>query len=196
VQGAVLIVEDHASLAHRLCELASMCRLRGVIAGCASDARRLIASAWRAVIVDHHLPDGSGLDVLDFGRASYTGPALVLTGHDSPKVANRAYDLGASYVVKPMRAERITRFLSGAVDSERDDLDGKLEAWQSEYALSVAELNGLELAADGKTHDQIAFELHVSGETVKSHVKSLLRKTHDRSLTHAALRLARTRVAG
>src|SRR5580658_3093523 len=71
---------------------------------------------WSALFLDLLLPDGSGIDVLArFRRAYPSVPALVVTGHSEPSAINRAYDLGADYIVKPFEPARIRRFLCARV---------------------------------------------------------------------------------
>jgi DNA-binding response OmpR family regulator len=66
-------------------------------------AKRALRSAlWRAAIVDIGLPDGSGLDLIEWIRSVRPlTPVLVLSGRCDPDVVNRVYDLAAEYVVKP-----------------------------------------------------------------------------------------------
>jgi two-component system response regulator AtoC len=66
-------------------------------------AQRLLAdSAWSLAVLDHNLPDGSGLDLLDSIRRSDPDiPILMMTGEGSERVAVDAFRRGASdYVVK------------------------------------------------------------------------------------------------
>jgi putative two-component system response regulator len=60
------------------------------------------SSSWHLAIVDHELPDGSGLDFLDIVRELAPSlPVLMLTGEDSESVAVEAFRRGATdYVVK------------------------------------------------------------------------------------------------
>jgi two-component system, NarL family, nitrate/nitrite response regulator NarL len=51
--------------------------------------------------------------------------------------------------------------------------------------LSARELDVLELVADGLGNKQIAAQLHVSEETVKTHLRRLMRKLGATSRAHA-----------
>lgn len=56
---------------------------------------------------------------------------------------------------------------------------------------SARELEVVQLIADGLTSEEIAKQLWISPETVKAHVKSVLRKTSAENRTHAVAILMR-----
>jgi DNA-binding response OmpR family regulator len=114
---ALLFVDDDAALTQALARIA---RAYGDVAIAASvaQARALLASprSWTAFVIDEGLPDGSGLDLLTGARRSFPStPALMLTGQTEAATINRAFDLRADYVVKPVDAARLRRFLGDAV---------------------------------------------------------------------------------
>lgn len=98
----------------------------------------------------------------------------------------------AGYLLKTEPPERIVDFLRGAAEGEaalsgsiarrlleqvRDGRDA--EAWVPDsiaHALSARELEVLLLLDDHLSTDEIAARLFISEHTVRSHVKSLLRK--------------------
>ena len=69
------------------------------IAGAAELAN---GAAWSIAIVDHDLPDGPGVDIVDALRADNPSmPIVMLTGQGSDDTAVEAFRRGASdYVVK------------------------------------------------------------------------------------------------
>jgi DNA-binding NarL/FixJ family response regulator len=152
---------------------------------------------WTALILDCRLPDGSGLDVLARARTWYpVVPAMVLTGHNDDVVANAAYDLNADYVVKPVKGERLVRFLTRASSARAErTLAERIERVVAEVArcqgLSVAEADVLLRAARGESRDEIAAARATSPWTIKNQIASLLRKTGDDSLHAAAERVLR-----
>jgi putative two-component system response regulator len=102
---SVLLVEDddeHAVLVtevlQRALEGAVVSRV-GSVAGAAEISN---GSTWSLAVVDHKLPDGLGMQVLDALRANDpTMPILMLTGQGSEEMAVEAFRRGASdYVVK------------------------------------------------------------------------------------------------
>jgi response regulator RpfG family c-di-GMP phosphodiesterase len=101
----VLLVEDDAD--HALLALeaivsaidgASVSHVRGIAAA----AELCRQSAWSLAVVDHRLPDGSGLDLLETMRGIDPQlPIVMLTGQGSERLAVEAFRRGASdYVVK------------------------------------------------------------------------------------------------
>jgi putative two-component system response regulator len=102
---AVLLVEDdddHALLVSealtRALDSPVIARARTV----AGAVELVNGSAWSLAIVDHRLPDGLGVEVLDTLReASPEIPVVMLTGQGSEETAIEAFRHGASdYVVK------------------------------------------------------------------------------------------------
>lgn len=70
-----------------------------------------------AVLLDINLPDGSGFDVLEVIRQSYSPeefPVAVFSGGESNADLHRAYDLGANlYLNKPMEFPEYRRRIAG-----------------------------------------------------------------------------------
>jgi response regulator RpfG family c-di-GMP phosphodiesterase len=102
---SVLLVEDdddHAELVTAVLERAlegAIVSRAGTVAGAAELSN---GAAWSLAVVDHNLPDGLGMQVLDALRANDpTMPILMLTGQGSEETAIEAFRHGASdYVVK------------------------------------------------------------------------------------------------
>jgi putative two-component system response regulator len=102
---SVLLVEDdddHALLVTEVLERAlegAIVSRTGSVAGAAELSN---GSTWSLAVVDHNLPDGLGMQVLDALRADDpTMPIVMLTGQGSEEMAIEAFRHGASdYVVK------------------------------------------------------------------------------------------------
>jgi putative two-component system response regulator len=102
---AVLLVEDDDDRALEMSET-----LEDALAGCVIARATSVAGAtelvggseWSLAVVDHKLPDGAGLEVLDALRATNPAvPIVMLTGQGSEESAIEAFRHGASdYVVK------------------------------------------------------------------------------------------------
>jgi DNA-binding response OmpR family regulator len=109
----LLVVDDepHIGLLLRL-QLES----RGyelVLARTLFEARGILADADRpeAMLLDLHLPDGSGVDLLREVRArpaTATMPVLVLTAEGEPRVLAEARELGATTITKPFSPTKLT----------------------------------------------------------------------------------------
>jgi len=102
---AVLLVEDddlHALLVTKALERALDGAVIARADSVAGAAELVNGSEWSLAVVDHILPDGKGMEVLDTLRAyDPTLPIVMLTGQGSEETAIEAFRHGASdYVVK------------------------------------------------------------------------------------------------
>lgn len=131
-------------------------------------------------IVDVHLPDGDGLDLVASLRQRRRSMAiLVLTGSNEPATINRAHALGAEYVCKPYFRDNLRAFLTRLSPRPQpgEDLSGAVDRVAERFSLSARERQILELAVSGVPRSRIAEVLKVSENTVKSQIRSLLQKT-------------------
>jgi putative two-component system response regulator len=90
----------------------------------ASAAALATSSEWSVAIVDHDLPDGSGVEVLDVLHTAYPAlPVVMLTGQGDDEIAVEAFRRGASdYVVKNAGyADRLTSRVKGLVRDASSD---------------------------------------------------------------------------
>lgn len=187
VMGAArfLIGEDDSLLARAIARL--MRPHESVVAGTVREALvALSAPGWTGLLVDIGLPDGSGLDVLVRARASgVESPAVILTGYLDAELLNTAYDLRAEYLVKPVSADRITRFVMRST-SATPRVAAAVRVWVSRHDLSDAEGDILGRAASGDSREAIAAGRRSSQATIQKQVSCLLRRTGHDSL-HAAV---------
>ncbi|MFC0115570.1 response regulator transcription factor [Kibdelosporangium aridum] len=89
--------------------------------------------------------------------------------------------------IQRVHAERryIDPTLAPALGSAKSKGGGPIPANQGQQPLSRREYQVLQLIADGLENQAIAKVLYVSVETVRTHVKSILRKLSARDRTHA-----------
>jgi putative two-component system response regulator len=102
---AVLLVEPDDEQARLVTEALERALDAPVVArtsSVAGAAELLSSSEWSLAIVDHELPDGLGVEVIDALRANNPSmPIVMLTGQGSEETAVEAFRHGASdYVVK------------------------------------------------------------------------------------------------
>jgi len=192
----VLIVDDHPLT---LEALSSLLEQHGFdIVGGARDGEEAIRLAGelqpQLVLLDLSMPGLSGLDALPTLRA--TAPeceVVVLTASGTEDNLLAAIRGGASgYLLKTEPPERIAAFLHGVVQGEAA-LSGEIARRLLEQVrdgrprmmsvpdmisgrLSARELEVLLLLDEHLATDEIAKRLFISEHTVRSHVKSLLRK--------------------
>ena len=172
-----------------------------VVATTTAHARSLLrdGASWAGLVLDVVLRDGSGLDLLADARADAhpTTPAVFLTGYANPDWINRAFALGARYLVKPAGFDAIRGFFRDAVSvvsfSSRVELAAR--QWRTMYRLSEAESDVLRRSAMGQDRRAVALGRGTSELTVKRQVANLLRMTGDASMHAAVERLLRELVS-
>ena len=113
----VLVVEDEPSIREGLVRALRTASLDVVVADTLSAARTLLARETIAcVLLDLHLPDGDGLDLLAELRLSRDAPpVIVATSYDDGDRIIRAMRLGAhEYVTKPFDLPGLRKAVFGA----------------------------------------------------------------------------------
>ena len=118
----VLIVDDDAELARTLAALLERRSHTVATLTRGSEALTLAKDAsFEIVILDVHMPDMNGFDVLRGLRAQgYGGAVIMLTGQSDVEDAVQAMRLGADdYLPKPVRIAALDRALAAAVASSR-----------------------------------------------------------------------------
>lgn len=182
----VLVVEDDRHMARGI-ERHVPKDIETRFARSVAEASQVLAKKFRlvAAIVDVGLPDGSGLDVVRKIRdRSSTVPVLVLTALVSARLANEVNMLGAQYVCKPDFIHNLDSFFRSLTPDHSDAIRAATRAadelgmTQREHEVLLASLNGV-------PRGRLAEVLRISENTVKKHVRSLLKKTGQGSLPEA-----------
>src|SRR3954452_20656647 len=202
----LMIVDDHEALREGLEVMLSHSGHEVVgVAGNVAAALDLVGvSEPEIAIVDIRLPDGSGIDLTrellarrpDLGVVLYTGDSdaeLLYSGLDS---GARGYALKAGSMQELVGA--IERIAAGSsyVDPRLDRILLSPRATAQVPQLSPREREIMHLMAEGLTADAIGNQLNVSVETVRTHVRNVIRKLQARNRVHAiALALERGEIA-
>jgi DNA-binding NarL/FixJ family response regulator len=202
----LVIVDDHEALREGLVALLQGHGLEVVgAAGNVAAGIDLVAHCEPDVaIVDIRLPDGSGIDLTrdllarrpDLGVVLYTGDSdadLLYSGLDS---GARGYALKAGSMQELVGA--IERIAAGGsyVDPRLDRILLSPRATAQVPQLSPRERQIMHLMAEGLTAEAIGSQLGVSVETVRTHVRNVIRKLQARNRVHAiALALERGEIA-
>lgn len=73
--------------------------------------KRLKIEVPAIIFLDNHLPDGFGLDFIQFIKQNYPDTKIVMiTGHDLPANRNRALNEGADlFISKPFSSDTINQ---------------------------------------------------------------------------------------
>ena len=208
----VLVVDDHPLTRDALAALLAQGGFD--VVGEAGDGAEAIALAARLqpelVLLDLSMPGLDGLAALPRLRAAAPGcEVVVLTASGTEANLLAAIRAGAAgYLLKSEPPERIVSFLRGVVNGEaalsgevaRRLLDqlrtgGRLGGVPEGIAetLSAREVEVLLLLDEHLSTDDIARRLFISEHTVRSHVKSMLRKLGVSSRRDALEQLALAR---
>jgi two-component system NarL family response regulator len=214
VATRILLVDDHPLTRGAL---ATLLEQQGFnVVGQAGDGNEAIEAARRLlpelVLLDLSMPELDGISALPRLReAAPECEVVVLTASGTEENLLAAIRGGAAgYLLKTESPERIVEFLNGVAEGEAA-LSGAVARRLLEQvrtgsvnegvpdaiaaAISARELEVLLLLDDHLGTDEIAKRLFISEHTVRSHVKSLLRKLQVSSRREALDTLARARAA-
>ncbi len=159
------------------------------------------------VLLDIHLPDGSGLEFLATIRERFPGlPVVMLTMADEPTYVEEAVRAGAvGYLLKSAPRDELIRAINaaGAGDAYiQAEVTGPLlqrfssssRASGATPALSPRELDVVGLLAEGMADKQIAAELGLSEATVKTYLRQVYEKLGAADRAQAVAIALRTRI--
>src|SRR3954447_12812285 len=202
----LVIVDDHEAMREGLATLLAGhgMEILGAAGNVAAGLDLVEHAAPEVAIVDIQLPDGSGIDLTRELLARNSDLAVILyTGDSDAELLYSGLDSGArGYAVKPGPMTElvgaIERIAAGGsyVDPRLDRILLSPRATAQVSALSPREREIMHLMAEGMTADAIGNQLSVSVETVRTHVRNVIRKLQARNRVHAiALALERGEIA-
>jgi DNA-binding NarL/FixJ family response regulator len=146
------------------------------------EATRLIRAEWpeaRIVMLTVHDEDEKLFEAIKAGAQGYMLKSL----HSADFLRGVRSVLGGEAVLPPRLAARLlTEFARLAMQPSAPELAsapaGDSEGRGESFGLTAREKEVLDLIATGATDKEIAAQLALSLHTVKSHVRSILSKTH------------------
>ncbi|PWC16448.1 nitrate/nitrite response regulator protein NarP [Brenneria corticis] len=200
----VMIVDDHPLMRRGIRQLLEMDNAFEVV-GEASNGVEAVSLASRLsadiILLDLNMKGLSGLDTLHaLRRDGITARVIVLTVSDTASDIYALVDAGADgYLLKDSAPEALLDAIrNGDAFSEqvREVLRsrGSRQHMLSPFAvLTERELDVLQEVASGLSNKQIAAALYISEETVKVHIRNLLRKLNVRSRVAATVLFLETR---
>ena len=202
----VLLVDDHPMIIDGLTLALETDEIEVVgTAGTVSEARRLAMEiAADVVVLDRHLPDGSGLSLIPILTAGDRATAVVvLTLAEDHRLVSRAILAGASgYLVKGASREEIVATIRavarGQIVLGSTIARPGLESFGSSGRfpqLTEREDEVLSLVADGRDNPEIGRRLGISAKTVANHVSSILIKLGAADRSQAAIMALRAGVS-
>jgi two-component system nitrate/nitrite response regulator NarL len=150
------------------------------------------------VLLDIYMPDGGGLEAARAIRDLVPKAAIViLTSSELDEHLKEAAKIGVDgYLLKSLDGEELFDLLAGIQQGEAAMtrtmaarlLKSMSTAAQpySEYELTDREMQVLRLVAQGDSNSQIAEQLYISVNTVKTHIKNILSKLQLENRTQVA----------
>jgi DNA-binding NarL/FixJ family response regulator len=192
---SVLIVDDHPLLREGIADV-----LAGepgmAVVGEASNGHEAIKQ-FRLLrpdvtIMDLQMPELRGQDAIEAIRSEFAeARIMVVTTYDGDVQALRAIKAGAcGYLLKNQLRKDLPAAIR-AVDAGRflipEEISRKLAEHFADDQLTPREIEVLRQIAQGNPNKEIAAQLLIAEETVKTHVGRILSKLGARDRTHAAM---------
>ena len=194
-QIRILAVDDHALVREGIAVLVGTQPDMTLVAE-ASNGREAIQQFRThrpdVTLMDLQMPEMNGFDAIVAIRGEFPdAKIIVLTTYKGDVQILRALKAGAQgYLLKNTFHKELVETIR-AVHAGRKGLSPEASYEIAEHAtddaLTPAEINVLRLIAAGNANKQIADQLKITEETVKSRVKSILSKLGANDRTHAAM---------
>lgn len=143
-------------------------------------------------LMDVQMPETTGIDALiAIRQESPAARVIMLTTYSGDVQVLRALQAGASaYLLKNLLHKELLETIR-TVHAGQKTLSPSVAAELAEHsaqdALTQREVDVLRLIAEGNANKEIAAQLSVTEETVKSRVKNILLKLNANDRTHAAM---------
>lgn len=195
----VLLIDDHPLMRRGIKQLLELDEAFEVVGDAGSGAEGInlaLQTSPDLIILDLNMKGLSGLDTLKALREEEVDAHIViLTVSDAKNDVFTLVDAGADgYLLKDTEPDmllgQIKRIAQGEVilsDSIKDLLLEQRPEQDPIYTLTDREMDVLRLIATGLSNKQIAAQLFISEETVKVHIRNLLRKLNVHSRVAATV---------
>ena len=143
-------------------------------------------------LMDLQMPEMNGLEATIAIRAEFPDARIiVLTTYEGDVQVLRALKAGArAYLLKTLVDTELLATIRSVHSGKKalsPEASHQLAEHATDDALTPAEVDVLRLIAGGNANKQIAAQLSISEETVKSRVKNILSKLGANDRTHAAM---------
>jgi len=186
----LLIIDDHAVVRQGLVQSFKEQGFASIeTAGSIKQARAKIAAFNpEAIIVDLNLPDGSGLEIVQWVRKHSTKIAIIILSLNDPaQYIKIARSSGANaYLSKSQSMQEIISSVTFALSNPGSFTSALTADQHLDFDLTPREIEVLYLLADGASNSDISSKLYISLSTVKTHISSLMRKLQCTNRTAAA----------
>lgn len=181
----VLVIDDHPLIRSGIKRAISAVDQLELVGEAASKAEALAQINHHnpdAIVVDLNLPDGSGLEIIAWGRAISQRLGIVaLTVQDLPEHVLACMQSGASAHVSKNAPvgeliAAIQRSLQAPLTFQSRRITNAIALQNQGVGLTARELEILEILPSGDTVSEIATHLFLSVSTVKTHLAAIYRK--------------------
>src|SRR5712692_4305637 len=189
----ILAVDDHPLFRSGIAALLATQPDMSLVAE-ASNGREAI-ERFRAhrpdiTLMDLQMPDMNGIDAMIAIRDEFPeARIIVLTTYTGDVQVFRAIKAGAqAYVIKNLVHKELLqtiRAVHAGCKTMSPEVAAQVAAYAGDEALTSREIDVLRLIAAGSANKEIAAQLSITEETVKSRVKNILLKLAANDRTHA-----------
>jgi DNA-binding NarL/FixJ family response regulator len=190
----VLLADDHEVVREGL-RLALLRSASIRVVGEASDGETAVALAERrrpdVIIMDLRMPGMDGIEATEeIVRAMPDAKVLIFTAYSERALLQRGLESGArGYILKEAPHETLLRAIEKVAGGETfvDPalMSALTKSRDGNDVLTAREREILQLLADGMSNADVAQQLFISQETVKSHVRHILTKLEADTRTQA-----------
>lgn len=195
----ILIADDHPMLREGVAAVIGMQSDMAIVGEAASGEEAVVAFARLKpdlVLMDLRMPGMTGLEAIEKIRsADAEARIIVLTTYSGDVQALQALRAGAAgFLLKSsLRRELLTaiRAVHAGRRHLHPDVAQEIALHAIEEPLSPREIEILQLIASGYANKQIAWNLQVAEETVKSSIKNIFGKLQVNDRTHAVTKAAK-----
>jgi DNA-binding NarL/FixJ family response regulator len=212
----ILVVDDHALVREGMRQVLKGLEDEVQVLEAATCAQAFEVAASQPdldmVLLDYHLPDMNGLAALDtFGQKHPELPVILVSGSASPEIMRQVLSRGAAgFIPKSSKSEVLLSALglvmagevyvppelllapspaksAGSGASVATGLDGE----RPPPELTPRQIEVLQHLLDGRSNREIGSAMHLSEETIKNHVTSILRIFEVQTRTQAVIAATR-----
>lgn len=111
----IVIIDDDEAVRNSMSALLDSYGYEVLAFGSAEDFLHQSNGSVDCLLVDHHMPGMTGLDLLEHLRAQGDRtPALMITGRSEPSMAPRAEKIGVKLMSKPVGEEALVLWIKSA----------------------------------------------------------------------------------
>ena len=191
----ILVVDDHPLLRDGIAALiAGQCDMEIVAEACTGreGIEQFFKHTPDITLMDLQMPDMNGIDaIISILGGAPQARIIVLTTYSGDAQILRALRAGArAYLLKNLLHKELLSSIRSVHVGQRTvspTVAAELADYSLEDALTPKEIDVLRLISGGHANKEIAAQLSITEETVKSRVKNVLAKLRASDRTHAAM---------